>query len=33
MTDSIGSVCCKEDCEGTEYSCACKECRENSEQE
>lgn len=33
MIDSIGSVCCKEDCEGTEYSCACRECEENQELE
>lgn len=26
MIDSIGTVCCKEDCENTEYICACKAC-------
>ncbi len=30
MTDTIGSVCVKEECEGTEYICACKKC-ENDE--
>ena len=24
--NSIASVCCKEECEGTEYECACQEC-------
>jgi len=33
MIDSIGSVCCKEDCEDTEYSCACRECEEAEEVE
>lgn len=31
MADSLGSVCCKEDCEGTEYTCACKKCEVNNE--
>lgn len=31
MKDSIGTVCCKEDCEGTEYTCACKQCEETNE--
>jgi hypothetical protein len=26
MVDSIGTVCIKEECEGTEYTCACKAC-------
>jgi len=26
MTDTIGSECSKEECEGTEYVCACIEC-------
>lgn len=26
MKDSIGSVCIKEECEGTEYTCACQKC-------
>lgn len=26
MKDSIGSECCKEDCEDTEWTCACQEC-------
>lgn len=26
MIDSIGSVCCKEECKGTEYTCACVTC-------
>jgi hypothetical protein len=26
MIDSIGSVCCKEDCKNTEYECACRDC-------
>lgn len=24
--DTVGSVCVKEECKGTDYSCACKEC-------
>ena len=24
--DTIGSVCTKEDCKGTEYTCACQKC-------
>jgi hypothetical protein len=28
MLDSIGSVCVKTDCEGTEFVCACKACEE-----
>lgn len=31
MIDSIGSVCCCEDCKGTEYSCACKACEKKDE--
>jgi len=31
MTDSLGSVCCKKDCEGTEFSCACKQCDKKEE--
>jgi hypothetical protein len=27
MVDSIGSVCTKEECEGTELECACQECQ------
>lgn len=27
MADSIGSVCCKEEVKGTEYTCACQKCR------
>jgi hypothetical protein len=26
MSDSIGSECCKEECKGTEYTCACQKC-------
>jgi hypothetical protein len=26
MSDTIGSVCVKDECEGTEYVCACKIC-------
>jgi hypothetical protein len=26
MKDSIGTVCTKDQCEGTEFDCACKEC-------
>lgn len=26
MADLIGSVCIKEECKGTEYTCACKKC-------
>lgn len=31
MTDSIGTKCCKESCEGTEYVCACKSCENNTD--
>ena len=31
MTDSLGSVCCKENCQDTEYSCACKACEKENE--
>lgn len=31
MTDSIGSVCIKDDCNGTEFSCACKKCEATNE--
>ena len=24
--DTIGSVCCKEECKGTVWTCACKKC-------
>lgn len=24
--DTIGSSCCKEECKGTDYKCACKKC-------
>jgi hypothetical protein len=26
MADSIGSVCIKDQCEGTEFECACRGC-------
>ena len=26
MVDSIGSVCIKDQCGGTEFDCACREC-------
>lgn len=26
MRDSIGSVCIKNECKGTEYKCACQKC-------
>lgn len=26
MKDSIGSECCSEDCEGTEFECCCFLC-------
>jgi hypothetical protein len=26
MIDTIGSVCCKEECINTEYTCCCKDC-------
>ena len=29
--DTIGSVCCKEECEGTEYTCACKKCEKEDD--
>lgn len=28
IEDTVGSVCCKDDCKGTEYVCACKKCEE-----
>jgi hypothetical protein len=28
MIDSIASVCCKKECEGTEYICVCQKCEE-----
>jgi hypothetical protein len=31
MIDSIGSVCNKEECKDTEYTCACKACEEANE--
>lgn len=31
MLDSIGSSCIKEECEDTEYSCACKICEKEDE--
>lgn len=31
MTDSIGSECSSKDCEGTEYTCACKTCEKDNE--
>lgn len=31
MTDSIGTVCCSEDCKDTEYSCACRNCEKENE--
>lgn len=27
--ESVGSVCSKEECKGTEYECACQECEKN----
>jgi hypothetical protein len=29
--DTIGSVCCKEECEGSEFQCACVECEKEEE--
>lgn len=29
--DTIGSVCIKEECKGTEYVCACKRCSKEEE--
>lgn len=26
MADSIGSVCVKEECKGTEWKCGCQKC-------
>jgi hypothetical protein len=26
MSETVGSVCCKEECVGTEYECACQTC-------
>jgi hypothetical protein len=31
MSDSIGSVCSKEECKDTEYTCACKACEAKDE--
>jgi hypothetical protein len=31
MADSIGSVCTKKECEGTEYVCACQKCEAKNE--
>lgn len=31
MRDSIGSECCKEECEGTEFECACYFCEQEQE--
>lgn len=31
MLDTIGSVCVKTDCEGTECVCACKTCEKDNE--
>jgi hypothetical protein len=31
MSDSLGSVCCKEACKNTEYVCACKKCEGKNE--
>jgi hypothetical protein len=31
MRDSIGSECCKEECEGTEFECACYLCEQEQE--
>jgi len=33
MSDSIGSVCNKEACKDTEYTCACQKCEKDSEEE
>ena len=29
MKDSIGTTCVKEECEDTEYTCACTACEED----
>lgn len=29
MSNSIASVCCKEECKETEWTCACQKCEEN----
>lgn len=31
MQNTIGTVCIKEECNGTEYSCACKKCEKENE--
>jgi hypothetical protein len=31
MTDSIGSICIKTECEGTGCTCACKACEAKDE--
>lgn len=31
MSDSIGSVCCKEEVKETEYTCACQKCEAEDE--
>ncbi len=31
MVDSIGSVCIKKECVGTEYTCACRKCERREE--
>jgi hypothetical protein len=31
MSDSIGSVCVKEEVKGTEYECACQTCEGKNE--
>ena len=33
MRDSIGSECCKDDCEGTEFECACFLCEQELSQD
>jgi hypothetical protein len=30
MKDSVGTECVKEECEDTEYTCACIACEQNS---
>jgi hypothetical protein len=30
MKDSIGTTCVKDECEETEYTCACQACEEES---
>jgi hypothetical protein len=31
MKDSVGTECVKEECGGTEYTCACKKCEKDNE--